>query len=85
MGAGVAFALSAKRASSLPASASQLDAQAANERISRENTLAALFVGAGAAALAGGAVLWLWPTARTTTVSLVPSTGGGFVTASGRF
>lgn len=84
-GAGIAFALSAKRASSLPASASQLDAQVANERISRENTLAALFVGAGAAALAGGAVLWLWPTARTTTVSLVPSTGGGFVTASGRF
>ncbi len=82
---GVAFAVSAGAAGELPAGASQSDAQRANERISRENTLAAVFVGAGLAALAGGAALALWPSPRAARVSVVPAPGGGFITATGRF
>jgi len=82
---GVAFAVSAGAAGDLPTATSQAEAQRTNDRISRENTLAAVFVGAGLVALAGGAALTLWPSPRAANVSVVPAPGGGFVTATGRF
>ena len=82
---GLAFAVSAGSANNLPVNASQSEAQSANGRITRENTLAALFVGTGLVALAGGAALYFWPSPRTTNVSVVPAPGGGFITATGKF
>jgi hypothetical protein len=85
VGTGLAFAVSAGSAGNLPSNASQSEAQSANDRISRDNTLAALLLGTGLVALAGGATLYFWPSARATKVSVVPALGGGFVTAGGHF
>lgn len=83
-GTGLAFALSAASTSDLPPAASQRDAEEANARISRDNTLAAIFVTSGVAAVAGGALLYLWPS-RKVTVSAAPLAGGGFFSAGGSF
>ena len=82
---GLAFAVDAGSASNLPPDASQSEAQRINDRISRDNVLAALFVGTGLVAIAGGAALYLWPSGQSTRVSVLAAPGGGFVTAVGRF
>ncbi len=82
---GLAFAVSAGSAGNLPFDASQSEAQSANDRIARDNTLTALFVGTGLVAVVGGAALYFWPSSQSTRVSVLPAPGGGFVAAMGRF
>jgi hypothetical protein len=82
---GLVFAASAGAAGELPVTASQSEAQSANDRIARDNALAAVFLSTGVLAMAGGAALYLWPPARAANVSVTPAAGGGYVTAVGRF
>jgi hypothetical protein len=82
---GLVFAVNAGAASNLPPDASQSEAKSANDRIARDNVLAALFLGTGLVAMAGGAALYFWPSPQSTRVSVIPAPGGGFVTAIGRF
>lgn len=86
-GTGVAFAVSAGSAS-VPPGATQVDVVAENDRIARDNVLTAVFLGAGASAMVGGAFLYFWPSAgapRTVSFGVVPAQGGGFVSAGARF
>jgi hypothetical protein len=86
-GTGVAFGVSAGSAS-VPPGATQLDVVSENDRITRDNVLTAVFLGAGATAMIGGALLVLWPSTsapRAVSFGVVPAPGGGFVSAGARF
>lgn len=86
-GTGVVFGVSAGSAS-VPPGATQVDVVAENDRIARDNVLTAVFLGAGASAMVGGALLYFLPSASTTravSFGVVPAQGGGFVSAGARF